>query len=200
MGKLGELRHLAHDRSFITAHEARERGIADKYLQRLAARGEIERVGRGVYAVRAFDAVTEHTSLVEACLKVPGGVVCLLSALRFHGLTTQLPHEVWLAVRERAYVPRVDYPPLRVSRFGGASWAYGVEPHAAEGQTVRVYGVAKTVADCFKYRNTVGTDVAIEALTDAWRRRRVTMDALWEAAQVNRVTNVIRPYLEAVQA
>lgn len=200
MGKLGELRQLADDKSFVTAREARARGIEDKYLQRLTARGEIERVGRGVYRVPGFDAITERTSLVEACLKVPGGVICLLSALRFHDLTTQLPHEVWLAVRGRAYVPRVEYPPLQVSRFGDAAWAYGVEEHAAEGQTVRVYSIAKTVADCFKYRNKVGTDVAIEALSDAWRQRRVKMDALWEAATVNRVTSVMRPYLRAVQA
>lgn len=137
--------------------------------------------------------------LVEASLRVPSSVICLLSALRVHGLTTQAPFAVWLAIAGTARRPRVEYPPLHIVRFSGAAWTTGVETHTVEGEPVRVYGIAKTVADCFKYRNTVGTDVALEALTASWRERRVTMDALWAAAQVDRVATVMRPYLEAVQ-
>lgn len=191
---------LAQPSGFVTARAVRERGISPAHLERLTARGVLTRVSRGLYELTEGAAITEAHTLIEACLRVPSGVVCLLSALRFHDLTTQAPHAVWLAIDTKARSPRMAYPPLRVVRFGGATRTTGIERHRISGQEVRVYSVAKTVADCFKYRNTVGTDVAIEALTDAWRRRRVKMDALWEAAQANRVTNVIRPYLEAVQA
>lgn len=191
---------LAHPSGFVTARAVRERGISPAHLQRLAARGVLTRVSRGLYELTEGGGITEAHTLIEACLRVPGGVVCLLSALRFHDLTTQAPHEVWLAIDTKARSPQMEYPPLRVMRFGGATRTAGIERHRIGGQEVRVYSVAKTVADCFKYRNKVGTDVAIEALTDAWRQRWVKMDALWEAATVNRVTNVMRPYLAAVQA
>jgi predicted transcriptional regulator of viral defense system len=137
-------------------------------------------------------------SLAEACKRVPHGVVCLLSALQFHELTTQAPFEVWLALGEKARLPRVEYPPLRIFRFSGPALTTGVEEHRVEGVPVKVYGPAKTVADCFKYRNKVGLDVALEALRDCWRQRRATMDEIWRAAQVCRVANVMRPYLESL--
>jgi predicted transcriptional regulator of viral defense system len=129
---------------------------------------------------------------------VPKGVVCLLSALRFHELTTQAPFEVWLAIGEKAWRPRVDYPPLRVVRFSAAALASGVEQHQIEGVTIPVFSPAKTVADCFKYRNKIGLDVAIEALRECWGSRRCTMDDLWKYAKVCRVQNVMRPYLESI--
>ena len=142
--------------------------------------------------------VTEHHTLAEACVRVPHGVVCLLSALRYHDLTTQAPFEVWLAVETDKWRPVVDYPPLRIVRFSGAAFTEGVEEHLVEGVTVRVYGVAKTIADCFKYRNKIGLDVALEALRDVRDRRLATNDALWRYAQVCRVANVMLPYLEAL--
>src|SRR5690606_12755497 len=136
-------------------------------------------------------------SLVEACRRVPRGAVCLLSALQFHGLTTPAPFEVWMAIDESARQPRGDSPSLRIVRFSGAALTYGVQEYVVEGVTVRVYSPAKTVADCFKYRNKIGIDVAIEALRDCLRQRKATADELWQAAKVCRMTNVMRPYLEA---
>lgn len=171
-------------------------GISRTYLNKLHAEGILDRPSRGLYVLQD-DEPSEQRSLVEACRRVPRGVVCLLSALQFHGLTTQVPFEVWMAIDEKARLPRVDYPPLRIVRFSGTALTSGVQEHAIEGVTVRVYTPAKTVADCFKYRNKVGIDVAIEALQDCLRQRKATSDELWEAAKVCRMTNVMRPYLEA---
>lgn len=167
------------------------------YLSRLCAVGKLQRIGRGLYVLPDSGA-TEHHSLVEACKRIPKGVVCLLSALRFHNLTTQAPFEVWLAIGEKAWRPRLAYPPLRILRFSQVALSAGVEEHQIEGVTVRVYTPAKTVADCFKYRNKIGLDVAIEALRECWQARHSTMDDLWQNADICRVRNVIRPYLESL--
>lgn len=172
-------------------------GIPRHYLHLLSREGAVQRVGRGLYVPAALDP-SEHHTLAEACVRVPSGVVCLLSALRFHGLTTQNPFRVWMALEEKAWQPRVDHPPLRFVRFSGAAWTYGVERHVVEGVTVRVYSIAKTVADCFKYRNKIGIDVAVEALRDVWRERRATVDEIWRAAAACRMTRVITPYLHAI--
>jgi predicted transcriptional regulator of viral defense system len=160
-------------------------------------RGQLKRVGRGLY-VPAKVKATEHHTLVEAAARVPHGVVCLLSALRFHGLTTQSPHEVWLAIDVKARRPKTDWPPVRIVRFSGASLRFGVEEHELEGVTVRVTSKEKTVVDCFKYRNKIGLDVALEALRDYLRSKRRSVDALMKAAAASRVTNVMRPYLESL--
>jgi predicted transcriptional regulator of viral defense system len=125
-------------------------------------------------------------------------VICLLSALRFHGIGTQLPSQVWIAIDRRARQPALSYPPLKVVRFTGAALSEGVRQHRLEGQTVRVYGVAKTLADCFKYRNKIGLDVALEALRAAWRARRFSMDELDHFAGICRVRRVMKPYLESL--
>jgi predicted transcriptional regulator of viral defense system len=161
------------------------------------ARGLLTRVGRGLYTLAEAEA-TEQRSLVEVVKRVPDGVVCLLSALQFHGLTTQSPSEVWLAIGEKARKPKAEYPPLRIVRFSGKAQTEGVAEQEIEGVTVRVTNPAKTVADCFKYRNKIGLDVALEALRDCRRKRKATADELWRYAKVCRVTNVMRPYLEAV--
>src|SRR5262249_46839841 len=126
------------------------------------------------------------------------GVVCLLSALQFHGLTTQLPAEVWLALERGTRRPKEEQLPLRVVFFSGPAFSHGVEEHEVEGVPIKVYSPAKTVADCFKYRNKIGLDVALEALRECWRQKRCTMDDLWRSARVCRVANVIRPYLESL--
>jgi predicted transcriptional regulator of viral defense system len=172
-------------------------GIPRAYLMRLHAEGLLERPGRGIYVATGTEP-TQHHSLAEACKRVPRGVVCLLSALQFHGLTTQAPFEVWLAIDDKAWSPKVDYPPLRIVRFSGAALGFGIEKHRIEGVPVQVYSPAKTVADCFKYRNKIGLEVALEALRDGWKKRRATMDQFWEAAKACRVANVIRPYLESL--
>jgi len=181
----------------LRPRDVRAEGIPGATFRRLEQGGILRRAGRGLYMLADAAEVTEHHTLAEACIRVPHGVVCLLSALRFHDLTTQAPFEVWLAIEERKWRPVVDYPPLRIVRFSGPAFTEGVEAHRVEGVTVRVYGVAKTVADCFKYRNKIGLDVALEALHDVRRQRRSTNDELWRYAQVCRVANVMLPYLEA---
>ena len=167
------------------------------YLWRLYRRGLLVRVARGLYSAPDAD-VTEHHSLAQAAKRVPRGVVCLLSALRFHGVTTQLPREVWIAIDMADRRPKADGLSLRVVRFTGQALTTGVEQHVVEGVTVRVYSIAKTVADCFKYRNKIGLDVAIEALRECMAERRATVDEIWQYAKVCRMTNVMRPYLEAL--
>jgi predicted transcriptional regulator of viral defense system len=172
-------------------------GISGAYLAKLHAAGVLDRPSRGLY-VLLDDEPSEHRSLVEVCRRVPRGVVCLLSALQFHGLTTQAPFEVWLAIDEKARLPRIEHPTLRIVRFSGQALTYGVQEQSVEGLKLRVYSPAKTVADCFKYRNKVGVDVALEALRDTLRQRKATSDELWEAAKICRMANVMRPYLESV--
>ena len=157
----------------------------------------VERVGRGLYTLPGA-VLTERHSLAEACRRVPGGVVCLLSALRFHDLTTQNPAEVWMAIGQKAWRPRAANLALRLVYLSGAAFRDGVETHDVGGVTVRVFSAAKTVADCFKFRNKVGLDVALEALRDCWIKRRATLDELWHYAKICRVANVMRPYLESI--
>lgn len=167
------------------------------HLYRLHRQGLVERTGRGMYVLKNAD-LTENRSVAEAGKKVPRGVVCLLSALRLHGLTTQSPFEVWMAIDRKARLPKSDSPKLRVVRYSGEALTAGVEIRRIEHVPVRVYGVAKTVADCFKYRNKIGLDVALEALRECRRERACTMDELWRYAKICRVANVMRPYLEVV--
>ena len=173
------------------------RGISRTRIQRLAKSGALERVGRGLY-VPAGTKITEHHTLVEAATRVPDGIVCLLSALSFHRMTTQGPHEVWLAIDVKARKPKTDWPPLRIVRFSGEARAFGVESHDIEGVEVGITSRAKTVADCFKYRNKIGIDVAVEALREYLGKRGRSMAELQRAADVCRVGRVMRPYLEAL--
>ena len=188
---------LARELGVLRSRDLARHGIAREYLTRLVRAGRLERTGRGLYVLPDAE-LTEHHSLAEAAKRVPAGIVCLLSALRFHDLTTQAPFEVWLALPPTARRPHPEWPPLRVARFSGLSLTEGVEEHVIEGVRVRVYNPAKTVADCFKYRNKIGLDVALEALRETWRERRATMDELWHYAEVCRVATVMRPYLESL--
>lgn len=195
--KVKQALDLVRKRGTVRPRDLAERDIPSDYLDRLYRRGLIERVARGLYAWPDAE-VTEDHGLAEASRLVPKGIVCLLSALRFHGLTTQLPREVWLALPHKAWAPRVQSPRVRVVRYSGPALTEMVETHRVEGAAVRVYSAAKTVADCFKFRNKVGLDVALEALRDCWRGKKATMDELSAAARVCRMTNVMRPYLESV--
>jgi predicted transcriptional regulator of viral defense system len=186
---------LTEQAGFVRPKDLEHRKIPRVYLQRLVERGALVKHGRGLYSLPDAD-LTVHHSFAQACKRVPHGVVCLLSALSYHGLTTQTPFEVWMALERTAWSPRIEEPKLRLVRFSGAAMTAGIETAKIEGVTVRVYVVAKTVADCFKYRNKIGVDVAMEALRDAWRQKRCTMEALWRYAKICRVTNVMRPYLE----
>ena len=188
---------LAEKKGILRSRDLLARGIPRVTLTRLERAGRIERVGRGLYTLPGAD-VTEHHALAEACRRVPHGIVCLLSALRFHALTTQDPFEVWLAIDRKARSPRLEYPPLRIVRFGGKTLTEGIERHRIEGVAVRLTSPARTVADCFRYRNKIGIDVAVEALREYRSVRKGTVDEVWEAAGVGRVKTVIRPYLEAL--
>lgn len=191
------LMRLARSRGLVSARQVAKLGIHTQALSRLVKEGLLERVARGQYRP-ADHPVTEHHGLALAAATVPGGVICLLSALGFHGLGTQLPFEVWMAMDRRARKPALRYPPLRVVRFTGPALTAGVETHTLEGQSVRVYNVTKTLADCFKYRNKIGLDVVLEALGEAWRKRCFTMDEIDRFARICRVERVMRPYLEAL--
>jgi predicted transcriptional regulator of viral defense system len=172
-------------------------GIPREYLRQLHDLGKLERTGRGLYVLSNSD-VTENHSFAQAAKRVPIGVISLLSALRFHELTTQLPFEVWMTIEVKAWTPKVDNPRMRFTRASGRAFTGGVETHKIEGVSVKIYDPGKTVADCFKYRNKVGLDVAIEALRDCISQRKSTMDQLWKYAGICRVSNIMRPYMEAM--
>jgi predicted transcriptional regulator of viral defense system len=188
---------LAAERGLIRPRDLTERGLPTVVLTRLLRQGRLQRVGRGLYALPDRP-VSEHNTLAQVARKHPQAIVCLLSALRFHDLTTQSPFEVWLAIPNKARSPKMDYPPLRIVRFSGAALTRGIEDHVIDGVPVRVTSVARTVADCFKFRNKIGLDVALEALQEAWRSKRVSMDELWRHATLCRVANVMRPYMESL--
>ena len=190
---------LIRQRGLLRARDVAAAGVPTALLTRLVRAGRLQRVERGLYALpdASLDA---HRSLAEVTLRAPRGVICLLSALRVHEIGTQAPFEVWLALPQGVNPPRQTGPSLRVVRMSGAAMTEGIETRIIDGVTVPVFCAAKTVADCFKFRNKVGLDVALEALCDAWRQNRVSMDALWRAAELCRVANVIRPYLKMLVA
>lgn len=187
---------LAGERGVIRPQDLVARDLNPNQLSRLARRGLLTRVARGLYASPDAQA-SEHHTLAEAARLYPKAVVCLLSALEFHGLTTQAPFQVWLAIDVKAWKPTRGGPPVRWVRSSGAALTAGIEVHELEGVPVRVYSRAKTVVDCFKFRSKVGLDVAIEALRD-YRARKGSIDDLWRYARICRVRNVMQPYLEAI--
>jgi predicted transcriptional regulator of viral defense system len=187
---------LLHAKGMVRAHELASIGVTGETLQQLLRTGLLVRISRGLYAA-PDRALNEHDQLAQLAIKHPRMVFCLLTALRIHGLTTQAPHEVWVAISPNARAPKVSYPPLRIVRLSGAD--VQVVTISLDGIVhIPVTSVAKTVADCFKFRNKIGLDIALEALRDAWRQKKVTMDELWESAQLCRVTNVMRPYVESL--
>ena len=188
---------LASQRGLLRASHLQELGIARVVLSRLTASGQLERVGRGVYRLPERQGA-EHESLATIAVKVPQAVFCLLTALQIHELTTQLPRQVWIAMPQGSHVPKMDYPPVKMVQFSGEAYAQGIEAVRADQVELRVYGVAKTIADCFKHRNKVGLDVAIEALREALAANKTNANDLWRFAKICRVANVMRPYLEAL--
>ncbi len=172
-------------------------GIPRVVLARLTASGELEKVARGLY--RLPDApISEQESLVTIAVKVPQAVFCLLTALQIHELTTQLPRQIWIAMPQGSHTPKIDYPPVKMVQFSGEAFSEGIEMIQADQVALRVYSVAKTVADCFKHRSKIGLDVAIEALKDARARNKASANELWRFAKVCRVANVMRPYIETI--
>lgn len=192
---------LARTEGLLRPVDLESHGLPRVSLTRLVRQGRLARIRRGLYALPDRE-VSEHSVLAEVSRRHPRVAVCLLSALRFHELRVQAPHEVWIAIPSKARAPRLDDPPIRVARFTETSMREGIDEHRIDGVPVRVTNVAKTIADCFKYRNKLGLDVPLEALKEALGQgghdRRVSIDELWRHARSDRVANVMRPYLEAL--
>jgi predicted transcriptional regulator of viral defense system len=196
-GKEKILEFAERKKTFRASEIERELALPRTYLARLVEEGLLERIGYGLYSLADGD-IHESQSLVEVAAKAPRGVLCLLSALRFHELTTQNPFEVWLAVPRDSHIPKIDTVQARVIRFAPRVYEAGIETHFISGVEVKVYSAAKTVADCFYYRNTVGMDVAIEALRDAFYRRKATIDEMHRFAEIRNVKSAMYPHLYAL--
>jgi len=188
---------IARKKGMFRLADAMAAGIHPEQIRRLVRAGQLTRVGRGLYAVPT-QRTTEHHTLAEIATRIPKGVVCLLTALRFHGLGTQNPHEVWLAVDRRGGIPRVDFARIRLVRVSGAALTSGIDVHNIENVAVRITSPARTVVDCFKFRNKTGLDVAVEALREYRRLRKGTADEVWRQADRLRMTRVMRPYWDAL--
>ncbi len=187
---------LALTQRIVRARSLAELGVSGATLQQILRKGELVRIGRGLYA-SPDRTVTELDYLAQIAIKHPRAVFCLLTALQVHGLTTQSPSEVWVAISPKARAPKHEFPPLRIVRMSDPG--EGITRVAVDGVVhIPVTSIAKTIADCFKFRNKIGLDVALEALRDAWNQNRVTMDELWQSAEICRMTNVMRPYLESL--
>jgi predicted transcriptional regulator of viral defense system len=190
---------LARARTLLRARDVTQQGLPTIALTRLVQAGKLERVARGLYGLPGAE-ISEHRSLAEVSARVPRAVVCLLSALRVHEIGTQAPFEVWIAIPQYMVTPRLDQPAIRVVRMGDVALAEGVERLHIDGVEVPVFNAARTVVDCFRFRNKIGLDVALEALRDGWSQRKFTLDDLWRHATRGRVANVMRPYIEAITA
>ena len=190
---------LARRQRLLSAADVRAHGWSPQLLVKLQQGGKLQRVTRGLYSL-PDSPMTEHQGLIEVCRRVPKAVVCLLSALQFHEIGTQLPFEVWIALPESTQTPTLGHPALRIARLRGEAYSQGIETSVEHGSTIRVYSVAKTITDCFKFRHKVGLDVALEALKDAWQQRKIDMNQVTHFARINRVEKVMQPYLETVVA
>lgn len=197
MNPHAKARHLLEAQGTARARELRASGLEGSQITRLVQRGELVRLSRGVYALPGREPSGDEGLLIVA-QRVPDGFFCLLTALRFHGITTQAPHAVWLGLGAGRHAPKLDWPSLRIVRYSGAGLSAGIETHMRDGIPLRVTGVARTVVDCFKFRNKIGLDVALEALAQVRRERCASHDELWRLASQLRMANVMRPYLESV--
>ena len=192
-----KLLRLTEAQPAVSARELTAAGVPQRALSRMAASGGLRRVGRGLYTGIEVSP-SAHQSVIEVTKQAPKAVVCLLSALEIHEVGVQAPFEVWIALPAGTHAPRITGTAIRVTRLSGAAFAEGIEIVVIDGAPVRVYNLAKTITDCFKLRSKVGLDVALEALREGWKGRKVKMDDLSRYARVNRMTNVMRPYLEAL--
>lgn len=198
MTKQKQLTELFSSKRFLSASEIRAAGIPSMFITVLLRSGKIVRAARGVYSLAERTAAeTDDLELLSRI--VPTGVICLVSALRFHKLTDENPREISIAVPRGYHTPKVSYPPAGFFTFSGEAFSSGIETCEFAGTTVKVYSVEKTIADCFKYRNKIGLDIAVAALREAAGQNRIDYDPLWRFAKICRVSKIIRPYMEAVQ-
>ena len=194
--KMDKALSFAKKHGMIRVRDATERGIHPEYLRRLCKNGLLVKMSRGIY-VPADSEISPNVGLAQVAKRVPHGVICLLSSLQFHNMGTQSPFEVWIAIDRKSAKPQIDYPPVRIVRFSDKALSEGIENHRIEGVEVKIYNKAKTIADCFKYRNKIGLDIALESLKDCRQQRLCTNNQLWEYAKICRVSNIMKPYLEA---
>lgn len=193
-----KLLEFANERKIFRARDVEnDLGISRNYIRRLVDEGKLIKVSRGIYSL-AEHSFPETQSILEVAVKSPKAVVCLLSALQFHDLTTQNPFEVWIAVERDTRIPKIESVMTRIFRFAPKVYQAGIETHLIDGVELKVYSAAKTVADCFRYKKTVGLDVAIEALRDTWQKRKATMDELYHFAEVRNVKSKMIPYLNSL--
>jgi predicted transcriptional regulator of viral defense system len=193
------VRNLFHQKGLVRMRDLRDAGVGSETVARLVREGAVTRVARGLYQLA--EAVPDaRRSFAEASALVPKGVICLISALQFHELTLQMPSVVWIAIDRTGWKPKVEYPPIRFVRFSSRALREGVKRHLIEGIEVPIFEPAKTIVDCFRYRNKIGLDIALEGLREGLRTKRATPDQLWEFARTARVWSVIRPYVEAMVA
>ncbi len=188
---------LIKKKGMVTASDVEKEGLNRNIIYQMCNEGLLVRQNRGLYSVPNAE-FSEHLSLIEVSKMSPDSIICLVSALSFHGITTQLPHEVWIAVKRGSWVPKYDFPHVNVTVVSGRAFDFGIEEHKINGVQIKVYNIAKTVADGFKFRNKIGLDVAIEALKETVIARKTTVDEIMKAAEICRVGSVIRPYLEAI--
>ncbi|MDD2816317.1 MAG: type IV toxin-antitoxin system AbiEi family antitoxin domain-containing protein [Thiotrichaceae bacterium] len=188
---------LAHQKGVIRTCDAQYAGVPNGVLTRMTEQGQLEKIMRGLYRLPTT-AISEHESLMTVAAKVPQANFCLLTALQFHELTTQLPSQVWIAMPRGSHIPKFDYPPLKMIQCSEDSYSEGVEIFEYEHVKLKIYNIAKTIADCFKHRNKIGIETALEALKQARAQKRVTADELWHFAKICRVTNIMLPYLEVI--
>ena len=193
------VRNLFHQKGLVRMRDLRDAGVGSETVARLVREGAVTRVARGLYQL-AEVVPDARRSFAEASALVPKGVICLISALQFHELTLQMPSVVWIAIDRTGWKPKVEYPPMRFVRFSSRALREGMKRHLIEGIEVPIFEPAKTIVDCFRYRNKIGLDIALEGLREGLRTKRATPDQLWEFARTARVWSVIRPYVEAMVA
>ncbi len=197
MDRKTQVLKIAKRKGVIRASDLKTLGISRNYLYSLNREGKLQKLARGLYEL-PDNQITEHSTLIEVMKRVPNAVVSLISALNFYDLTTQLPHEIWITVPRGAWRPKIEYPSLNLTYASMDIYSYGIRKIKINGVEIRVYSPAKTIADCFKFRNKIGLDIAIEALKKAWESKKVSMDELTKAARVCKVAKIIQPYLEAI--
>ena len=197
MNRQQQVMDIATRNGIINARDVESAGISRNYLYSLQKNGLLKKIEHGIYMPKTIQ-ISENFDFLEVAKRVPKAVFCLISALVFHQLTTEIQHEIWIALPKGSWIPKIHYPPINISFVSLSPYTYGIEEHKINDAAIRIYSPAKTVADCFKFRSKVGLDVAIEGLKEALRTKKATPDEIMRAAKVNRVTKIIQPYLEAL--
>ena len=197
MNRKEQIMQLADTSGIIRAKDLETIGIPRNYLYKMHKDGLLEKISPGLYSL-PNSLGTEYSTIAEIAKRIPHAVICLVSALIYHELTTQLSPDIWISVPKSSRKPKIKYPPINLTYVSDLAYSFGIQKHIINGVLVKIYSPAKTVADCFKFRSKVGLDVAIEALRNVRRSRKATMDELMEAAKVNRVLKIMMPYMEAI--